>query len=265
MTDINSDHNSIKAGIDINDIHSIRRLSEGVTHIFVDLDDTLWDFSTNSDMTLIRLYDSCIQLRQAFATAGEFADEYHDLNGRLWHDYHHGLIDSDYLKTERFRGILHPRMPHMTRDELMRLSSHLNGTYLSMLGECTATVPGAIDMMRSLSRKFFTGILSNGFSEVQYRKLYGCGLWRYVTRMVLSDEIGVQKPDIRLFDHALHATGASAGQTLMIGDNPDADIAGAVGAGWRAIYFNRSGRHAGICSDRVTEISDLAAVTEALG
>ena len=59
--------------------------------------------------------------------------------------------------------------------------------------------------------------------------------------VVLSDDIGINKPDRRIFDHALRKAGATAEESIIIGDNPDADIKGAVDAGWKAIYFNREG------------------------
>ncbi|MBQ5751144.1 MAG: HAD-IA family hydrolase, partial [Bacteroidaceae bacterium] len=87
-------------------------------------------------------------------------------------------------------------------------------------------------------------ILSNGFIEVQHKKLQSAGIGHYFERMVLSDEIGINKPDRRLFDYALEVTHSQAADTLLIGDNYDADIMGAMQAGWGQIYFDR--HHRGI-------------------
>ena len=101
-------------------------------------------------------------------------------------------------------------------------------------------VPGAVDLLDYLTGKGYPlYILSNGFSEVQSRKLHSGGIDRYFKRLILSDEIGITKPDRRLFDYALQVVGADAVDTLIVGDNYDADILGAMHAGWRAIYFNR--------------------------
>ncbi|MDE5872205.1 MAG: HAD-IA family hydrolase, partial [Muribaculaceae bacterium] len=119
---------------------------------------------------------------------------------------------------------------------------YLNDCYLRMLGECDTPVEGARELLDELSRKCLIGVLTNGFTEVQYRKLHSTGLDRYVQRMVISDEIGIQKPDIRIFRYAETATGASPESTIMIGDNPDNDIKGAINAGWHAVYFDRKNK-----------------------
>ena len=118
----------------------------------------------------------------------------------------------------------------------------LNDRYLWLLGECDASVEGAKELLDELSRKYLIGVLTNGFIEVQYRKLRSTGLDRYIQRMVISDEIGIQKPDSRLFRYAEQATGATPESTIMIGDNPDNDIRGAIDAGWSAIYLDRKGK-----------------------
>ncbi|MDE6056815.1 MAG: HAD-IA family hydrolase, partial [Muribaculaceae bacterium] len=98
------------------------------------------------------------------------------------------------------------------------------------------------DLLAKVSERHLIGVLTNGFTEAQYRKLKSSGLDRYIQRMVISDEIGVQKPDSRLFRYAEQATGALPASTLMIGDNPDNDIKGAIDAGWRAIYLDRKNK-----------------------
>ena len=79
-------------------------------------------------------------------------------------------------------------------------------------------------------------MVSNGFSGVQERKLKNASL--EVDVVVLSDEIDINKPDRRLFDYALQKSGATAEESLMVGDNPLTDILGALSAGWQAILFN---------------------------
>ena len=118
----------------------------------------------------------------------------------------------------------------------------VNDRYLWLLGECNTPVEGAGDILESLSRRFLIGVLTNGFTEVQYRKLNSTGLDRYIQRMVISDEIGIQKPDPRIFRYAEQETGAEPSTTIMIGDNPDNDIRGAINAGWRAIYLDRKSK-----------------------
>lgn len=207
--------------------------------IFFDLDDTLFDFSSASMRSLRQLYDESSEIRCRFTSPEAFIDEYHIHNKLMWRLHESGRITADFLKGERFRLTLRPdRDDDVARREMRRL----NDRYLWLLGECDAPVEGARDLLAVLSKNHLIGVLTNGFSEAQYRKLRSCGLDRFIQRMVISDEIGIQKPDPRLFRYAEQATGATPDSTLMVGDNPDNDIQGALDAGWSAIYLDRKGK-----------------------
>lgn len=153
----------------------------------------------------------------------------------MWQLHESGQISADFLKPERFRLTISPE--HNDEDTINAMRA-LNDRYLWILGECDAPVEGAKDLLDRLSRKYLIGVITNGFTEVQYRKLRSSGLDRYIQRMVISDEIGIQKPDTRIFRYAEAATGATPESSVMIGDNPDNDIQGALDAGWHAIYFD---------------------------
>ncbi len=212
---------------------------QGVKWVFFDLDDTLYDFASCSLVALRELYDSNKSLRSRFDSFDAFAEAYHALNSELWSLYHAGSIGRSYLKTERFERLLRPVMPPASaREEAQKLDEE----YLWALSRQGATVEGAHEVLKILSRHYLIGILSNGFINTQYRKLRHSGLDRYVQRMVVSDEIGIQKPAKAIFDHALRETGAEAATSIMIGDNPETDIKGALEAGWKAIYFNPAER-----------------------
>lgn len=207
--------------------------------IFFDLDDTLFDFSAASLLSLGNLWEESPEIRSRFEDPQTFIDEYHIHNKRMWQLHESGMITADFLKPERFRLTLAPdRNDDETHSEMRKL----NDRYLWLLGECDAPVEEAKELLEGLSKKYLIGVLTNGFTEVQYRKLRSTGLDRYIQRMVISDEIGIQKPDSRLFRYAEQATGATPESTVMIGDNPDNDIRGALDAGWHAIYFDRKGK-----------------------
>lgn len=207
--------------------------------IFFDLDDTLFDFSSASLISLKRLWDEIPEIHRRFDTAETFIDEYHVHNKRMWELHESGQITADFLKPERFRLTI---VPESNDEETVNRMRSINDRYLWHLGESNAPMEGAKELLEELSKKCLIGVLTNGFTEVQYRKLRSTGLDRYIQRMVISDEIGIQKPDVRIFRYAERATGASPTSTIMIGDNPDNDIQGALHAGWKAIYYDSKGK-----------------------
>ena len=203
--------------------------------IFFDLDDTLFDFSEASFISLLRLWNETPEIRCRFDNPEAFLDEYHIHNKHMWQLHESGQISADFLKPERFRLTV---APERNAEEILKAMRRLNDRYLWLLGECNSPVKGVTDLLEDLSKRYLIGVLTNGFTEVQYRKLHSTGLDRYIQRMVISDEIGIQKPDARIFRYAEQETGATPETTIMIGDNPDNDIQGALNAGWRAIYFD---------------------------
>ena len=208
-------------------------------NIFIDLDDTIWDFTANSHIALHVMY-SDLEMARIFPDYEAFSTAYYAKNSELWRLYHHGEIDKDFLIIERYAHLLREvGYP----DENNRLASKMNEYYLDVLAQQTRLVPHAIELLDDLRAKGYNlYIISNGFIEVQQRKLESAGIAQYFKRIVLSDEIGVNKPDRRLFDYALQVANCRAEETLIIGDNYDADILGGMHAGWGQIYFDRNHR-----------------------
>lgn len=203
--------------------------------IFFDLDNTLFDFSSASLLSLRELWKEETIINSSYSSPDAFISEYHIHNSRMWQLHENGEISSDFLKAERFRLTLNPTC---NDEETISLMRRLNSRYLELLGMCNKTCPGAQELLEYLKGKYLVGILTNGFTEVQYNKLRSTGLNRYIQRMVISDEIGVQKPDSRIFNYACNAVGATPNEILMVGDNPNNDIQGALNSGWNAIYYN---------------------------
>ena len=81
-------------------------------------------------------------------------------------------------------------------------------------------------------------IITNGFKEVQRRKLEKSKLIHYFKTVTISEDVGVKKPDKLIFEHAIFSAKAKIENSIMIGDNYHADILGASALGMRAIYFN---------------------------
>lgn len=214
------------------------------SNIFIDLDDTIWDFTANSHIALEVMYRD-LDIAKIYPDYAAFSTAYYAKNSELWTLYHHGRIDKDFLIVERYAHLLREIGYNDPDNEQ---ASRMNQYYLDTLALQTQLVPHAIELLDYLTEKGYNlYIISNGFIEVQHRKLHSAGIAHYFKRMVLSDEIGINKPDRRLFDYALQVTDSLADETLIIGDNYDADILGAMHAGWGQIYFDRN--HRGITAE----------------
>ncbi len=209
-------------------------------YLFIDLDDTIWDFKANSMLALRQVYDE-LELSREIPDYERFRARYVATNHALWELYHHNKVTKEFLIVERFARPFREEGSQLGDDA--EFLSRLNSRYLNVLAEQKALVPGAIELLDYLMAKGYPlYILSNGFAEVQHRKLDSGGIAHYFKRLILSDEIGITKPDRRLFDYALQQIGAEPSEVLIVGDNYDADILGAINAGWSAIYFNRDNK-----------------------
>lgn len=214
--------------------------NHNIAMTWVDLDDTLIDFTANAHAALVLMYQAEPILRQLFPSADDWARRYEHHNMALWAQYNIGQISRDYLRMERFRlPLTEAGLPDT---EARRLSSRYDTYYLDLLATQRRLIPDAIPLLETIHRLGSpVGILSNGFREVQYRKMDSAGLTPYIDLVVLSDDIGINKPDPRLFDYAVGRTPfPHPGSHLIVGDNPVTDIGGALSAGWQAIWFDRA-------------------------
>lgn len=236
-----------------------------ITTAWVDLDDTLIDFATNARTALTRMWHTQPILRHLFHTPEEWAEDYERHNMALWAQYDIGKITRQHLRMERFRLPL--TLAGMPDAEARAVSLRFDPLYLDYLAEEKNLMPGAIPLLQHLKSRHLTiGILSNGFKEVQYRKIRSAGLEPYIDIVVLSDDIGVNKPDIRIYTHAMQrAADTNPSHHLMIGDNPDTDIAGAISAGWHAIWYHpQRAMPAHPCPEGAVEVAHLSQIPHLL-
>lgn len=210
-------------------------ISGRIPWVFFDLDDTLWDFRQNSLKSLDFVYRNFGEISSKFPTVDKFIDIYHIHNSELWALHSRGEISSAELKTERWRRTL---FAADATDKDLKTCGDIDKAYLFHLSSQAGATPFTEESLATLSRHFIIGVISNGFNDTQYRKLQNSGLWRYVTRVIISEEIGVQKPAKEIFSYAVRETGAW-NNPVMVGDNPLTDIIGALKAGWEAIYYKR--------------------------
>ena len=204
--------------------------------LYIDFDDTLYDTHGNSVLALAELFD-LLRLDRYFAEPQLFYDEYWKTNIDLWTRYSKGEITRDYLIVERFRR---PLSFGEGLEPTEAYCLEASDRFLDLCASKPGLVEGARDLMDYLKAKGYRmHMCSNGFHEVQYKKLRSCGLDGHFDTVVLSEDAGYNKPALEYFEYALRVTGAKRETTLMIGDNFNTDILGAKRAGLATAYFNR--------------------------
>ena len=206
------------------------------TDLFIDFDDTLYDTHGNAVIALRELFDA-MRLGQWFSDPQLFYDEYWKANIDLWTLYSKGEITRDYLIVERFRRPLSFGDGLEPTEQQCLEASDL---FLDFCSNKPGLVEGAQTLMDYLRKRGYRmHMCSNGFHEVQYKKLRACGLTDYFDTVILSEDAGANKPSPAFFDYAMRQSGACREKTLMIGDNFQTDILGAKRYGLATAYFNR--------------------------
>lgn len=205
-------------------------------HIFFDLDHTIWDFDSNSALTLAEMYKFFRLDSLGFESTEEFITRYKQINDEYWSWYRQGRVSKDQLRTGRFRDTL---MHVEHNDEV--LANELNEFYVTHSPHKTQLLPHAEEVLKYLCTKYVLHLITNGFKEVQYIKISQSGLEPYFQEIIISEEVGYQKPDPMIFVAAMERASATKDECLMIGDSFEADILGAHRAGIDSIYFNPKG------------------------
>jgi putative hydrolase of the HAD superfamily len=110
--------------------------------------------------------------------------------------------------------------------------------YIEFLTDNNHLFEGAIEVLEYLKPKYKLHIITNGFANVQDKKINNAALSGYFETITNSELAGVKKPNSIIFDYALSAAKTSKENSVMIGDCLDADVNGALNAGLDAIFFN---------------------------
>ena len=204
--------------------------------LFIDFDDTLYDTHGNAVIALSETFED-FALGRFFPDPQVFYDAYWMANIDLWTRYSKGEITRDYLIVERFRR---PLSVGSGLDVTEKLCLEMSDRFLDYCSTKPGVVAGAHELMDYLrGQGYRMHMCSNGFHEVQYKKLDACGLRNYFDTVILSEDAGANKPSKTFFDYALQRSKALPATTLMIGDNLQGDILGALNAGLDAMLFNR--------------------------
>lgn len=200
-------------------------------HLFFDLDNTIWDFSTNSRLAMIQTLKQA-SIMERLPGFDAYFNSYEQINAALWNDYHHKRITKQKLIVERFARSLSAFDITDCNWEL------LNQLYLENMANQSHLFEGTKETLTNLKNKGYQmHIITNGFREVQRKKLEKCGLSEYFTKIFISEETQSVKPHREIFEYALKSTNAKKSKSVMIGDSWETDIRGAFRFGIDQIMF----------------------------
>lgn len=202
-------------------------------HIFFDLDHTIWDFDRNAEETLHELYHSYDLSALGLHSADHFISTYTINNHSLWADYHVGKITKEFLRQERFKKTF----TDLGLDPGL-IPADFENDYVRICPTKTNLFPQVHETLTYLHQKYDLHLISNGFKESTEMKIARNNLACYFKNVVISEVVGVNKPDQAIFAFALDAAKAEKCHCLMVGDSVEADIRGAMRFGIEAIYFN---------------------------
>lgn len=208
-------------------------LTKKYTHLFFDLDNTLWDFDANSFAALRAALEK-LGLLAIINSYNDFYEVYSEENDRLWDLYRKGLVPKKILRGERFEAAFKRNGTPLTIG-----GEVVNDAYLLEMVSQTRLIEGAHKVLQYLHSRYKIAIITNGFKEVQYDKIDKSELSKYFSKVFVSEEIGTPKPGKKIFEHAIKSMNAPKKSSLMIGDSWEADILGAMNFGIDQIFFSQ--------------------------
>ncbi len=203
-------------------------------HLFFDLDHTLWDFDSNARATLTSLYGDFNLSTRVNAAFDDFYQKYLFHNQALWERYHQGMISAEDLKWKRMWRTM---LDFKIADE--PLAKELSGKFMEILPTQTLVFPHTFEILDYLKEKQYElHLITNGFEKTQTAKLLNSGLAKYFTHVITSEGSNSLKPKKEIFEYAINKAGAQLHESIMLGDNLDADIQGAMNAGMDTVFVN---------------------------
>ncbi|EEX75560.1 YjjG family noncanonical pyrimidine nucleotidase [Leptotrichia hofstadii] len=207
--------------------------------VLIDLDDTLFDYSKTEKEAFRRTFEelgffveSELGQKKKEEIYEKIKDRYKDVNLQLWKDLEKGAVDKDRLKVVRFEKIIE-------EFDLKYNPYEMSELYLKKLGEGIFPFEATEKLCEYLHSKYKVGIVTNGIKEVQHSRIENSAISKYIDKIIISDEVGVNKPDKRIFEYAINYFEImDKSEVIMIGDSLGADIKGGQNAGIDTCWVN---------------------------
>jgi len=220
-----------------------------IKHIFFDLDHTLWDFESNSK----KAFETIFIKNEVDIDFNDFISTYSPINHKYWKLYREDKVSKEDLRYGRLIETF-DTLQYKTSESLIHT---LSKEYIDYLPNHNLLFDGAIDILNYLKPKYQMHIITNGFEEVQHKKMHNSDLLPFFDQIITSEEVGVKKPNPKIFNYALEKSKAIANESIMIGDNFEADILGAKSVGMHTIFCEFNGE---IATEKVITVNKLSEI-----
>jgi YjjG family noncanonical pyrimidine nucleotidase len=201
-----------------------------IKDVFFDLDHTLWDFDRNSTLA----FDAIFKKNKMPINIDFFIEKYIPINQACWKLYQNDKITHEVLRYNRLKHTFDALDYPISEAEIDTIADQ----YIAILPNSNHLFDGTIEILEYLKKKYTLHIITNGFAEVQDRKMSNSKIKPYFKTITNSELAGAKKPNPIIFDYALQTANAQTETSLMIGDSLDADVQGALNFGMEALFYN---------------------------
>jgi putative hydrolase of the HAD superfamily len=196
--------------------------------IIFDADETLFDFKKSEK-------DALKNTMLEFNI--EYDENYHlkiykDINTAIWKEFESGLITQNKLKVERFKRLSDRLNTRFDEIEFAK-------SYMKHLSYASFLYDDSICLIESLHKDYRLIIITNGLTDVQDNRIRKSIIAKYFENIVISEEVGVSKPNPKIFEHALDNINYNGkSKVLIVGDSLTSDIQGGINFSIDTCWFN---------------------------
>lgn len=205
-------------------------LSNKITDVFFDLDHTLWDFDVNSELA----FETILKKNHSTIAISDFIEKYIPINQACWKLYQYDKITHDELRYNRLKHTFDALEYSVSDVQIESIAQD----YIELLPQNNCLFDGAVEVLEYLEKKYKLHVITNGFAEVQYKKINNSNISGFFKTITNSEMAGVKKPNPIIFEYALNLATCNKENSIMIGDCLEADVQGALNAGLDAVFFN---------------------------
>jgi YjjG family noncanonical pyrimidine nucleotidase len=203
-------------------------------HLFFDLDHTLWDFEGNALECLAEMYKNFKLKSLGVESFDAFYINFSEANRYYWALLERKEITVEQLRRSRFKAAFQKLGIDITEEFSLKMTE----VFLDLLPQKKRLIEGTIDILDYLKPRYQLHIISNGWQGIQVKKMENSGILHYFDAIITNEIANARKPEKGIFDFALKQANAPISNSLMIGDNYEADILGAKNADFDTVFYN---------------------------